>query len=145
MADKLWRIRVTASGYQFLPGEDKQFGALGRSLMGKDCQIMLREEPRQRTINQNRYIHAEVFPKMTAWMGDTDPAQCKLAMLGECFGYEWNDKVNHYLPRRTSTAGLSVQEMCDFIEWAPGWAAAFTEGAVIILLPNESIWDEGPT
>lgn len=141
MADKLWRIRVEEDGYKFLPGESEAFAALAKSLVGEDCQLMLRKEPKQRSLDQNAYIHAEVFPKMAKWMG-CSIEECKLAMLGECFGYEWNELVGRYFPRRPHTSKLKVAEMSEFIEWAPMWAAEFTEGAVIILLPNESIWGD---
>lgn len=140
MADKLYRIRVTDDGYQFLPGEDKEFGQLGRSLMGKDCQIMLREEPKQRSIDQNKYLHAEPFPKVARAM-NVSIDEAKLCMMGERFGWHWNSVVARYMPVKPNTRNMTVKQCVEFIEWAPEWAAQMPEPA-IILLPNESLWDE---
>ena len=141
MADKLWRIRVTEDGYQFLPGEDTQFGDLGRSLMGKDCQIMLREEPRQRSVDQNRYLHAEPFRKLSVSMG-VSVEEAKLCAMGERFGWHWNKVVGRYVPVKPNTRSMSTKDCAEFIEWLPDWALNLPGSGCVILLPNESLWDE---
>jgi hypothetical protein len=106
------------------------------TLVGKAAELILREPKTQRSVDQNRYAHAEPFPKIADHLGYSLP-EVKLALLGECFGYHTID--GRECPIKTSTSALSVSEFSQLIEWMPQWA--WEQFELHIALPQDSDWE----
>ena len=87
---------------------------------------------RQRSLDQNAYLHAGPFPILAEHFGYTIP-EVKLVLMGECWG--WQTLAGHDVPRKPSTSEMSVEECTYFIEWLLPWA--MTEHGVALPLPGE--------
>lgn len=85
-----------------------------------------------RSLAQNAYWHACVFPPIAEHCGYTIP-ETKLVLLGECWG--WHDVGAHQLPIKPSTSELTVEEGTYFTDWVIPWAAEHLN--VRIMLPKE--------
>lgn len=71
---------------------------------------------------------------MAEYMGEEHMATL-YALLGECFGYHWSDKLGREIPNKGSSSALTVEEFSHLIEWCPPWA--LLNHGVNIPLPNE--------
>lgn len=87
---------------------------------------------RQRSLDQNAYLHAIPFPILAEHFGYTIP-EVKLVLMGECWG--WQQIAGHEIPLKPSTSEMSVEECQYFIDWLIPWA--MTEHDVALPLPNE--------
>jgi hypothetical protein len=94
----------------------------------KEGPVVIRiEQPRsKRSLDQNAYWHAAVFPPIADHLGYTIP-ECKLVLMGECWGWKKDEMSGHEIPIKPSTSDMSVEE-------GP-WAK--TELGVSVPLPNE--------
>jgi hypothetical protein len=97
--------------------------------------VLIRRPRRTRTLDQNSYLHAEVFPKIAAYMGD-DIEGAKLVLMGECFGWKQDARFGREIPVKPHTSSMTVEECTYFIEWVIPWAVERCEG-LQILLPGE--------
>lgn len=95
---------------------------------------MVRRPASQRSIDQNAYFHAVPVTLMAEYMGEEHMATL-YALLGECFGYHWSDKLGREIPNKGSSSALTVEEFSHLIEWCPPWA--LLNHGVNIPLPNE--------
>lgn len=108
-----------------------EFAALVKRLDGKEVELTLRRHRRQRSRNQNRYLHAVVIPILAKHCGYDDEEMktaLKLRFL-RCGDSEVNG-----LPRVRSTADLTTAEMAEFIDRIRQLAA---EMGCSIPSPNE--------
>lgn len=104
-----------------------------RTLAGRRIEVILRRERTQRTLDQNKYLHAVPFPLLAEYWGE-DIETAKLLVLGECFG--WHDtRDGHRFPIKPSSSLLTTEEGSHLIEWLPPWA--MTNFGVEIPLPRE--------
>jgi len=112
-----------------------------RSLEGKLVEVVIRRLRSLRSIQQNKYWHAVPVTIMSEYMGE-DHMATHYALLGECFGYHWNEKLYKEIPNRGSSSALTVEDFSHLIEWCPPWA--LHEYSVEIPLPNECEWGAIP-
>ncbi len=111
-----------------------QFQQCIRGLAGKRVELTVRKPKSKRSLDQNAYWHGVAVAIMAEFMGE-DNAATHYAMLGECFGYHWNEKLKKEVPNKGSSSALTVEEFSHLIEWAPRWAS--DSFGVVIPLPNE--------
>lgn len=86
----------------------------------------------KRSLDQNAYWHAAVFPPIAEHCGYTIP-ECKLVLMGECFG--WHTVGGHEIPIQPSTSELTVEQGTYFTDWVIPWAQEHL--GVRVPLPNE--------
>lgn len=86
------------------------------------------------TYRQLKYIHAEPVKKLCQAIGYT-PAQAKLVMLGEHFGW-YRIPSGREIPERASLTELNKQEMTGFIDWCPQFGV---EQQINILPPERDL------
>lgn len=110
-----------------------------RCLAGSNVELIIRREPRQRTLDQNAYIHAVPAPLVADAMGESID-RAKFYMMGECFGWKEDAHTGELIPVIAHTASLDVEQGTYFIEWAPPWALETFGGRVQIPLPGEVEW-----
>lgn len=103
-----------------------------RSLRGRFVEVIVRKQRTQRSLDQNAFLHAVVFPMLGDHFGYTIP-EVKLVLMGECFG--WKSLGAHEIPIQPSTSAMSVEDCTRFIEWVIPWA--MVNHNVSIPLPNE--------
>lgn len=109
---------------------------VARMGVGVSVSVTVEEEKahRSKTWPQVKYWKGHVCPLVAEHCGYTEK-QADLVLLGEKFGYV--DVGDRQLPRITSIADLSIEEMTELIEWALDWVPATLE---IILLPPDKNW-----
>jgi len=90
-----------------------EFVALVQRLEGKEVELTLRRYRRQRSPNQNRYLHGVVIPLLAEHCG-YDAEEMKTALKLR-FLRNADGEVKE-LPRVRSTADLSTAEMTEFID-----------------------------
>jgi hypothetical protein len=106
---------------------------------GKSIDIVVRQHKAKRSLDQNSYLHAEPFPKLAAKWGESVD-RTKLICMAEFWGWEpvTVKGVRAFLPVKSHTSDMTVQECTLFINWLIPWAAQ--EHSVEIALPDE--WRE---
>lgn len=105
-----------------------------RKHAGAGLDIIIREHVRQRSLDQNAYLHAEPFPKLArVWFESVERA--KLICMGEFWGWEPCKVTGQVLPVKAHTSSMTVEECTAFIEWLIPWAN--TEHHADVMLPNE--------
>lgn len=129
--------RVSAGVLRF--DNDQVWRNYAQRLEGRDVEIVVRRPRSQRSLAQNAFWHGVVVPIMADFMGE-DHMSTHYALLGECFGYHQNPKLEKMVPNHGSSSALSVQEFSELIEWAPPWA--MVNFGVRIPLPNECEYEE---
>lgn len=102
--------------------------------VGEEIEVVIRRPKRQRSVDQNAYIHAVPIPMLAEHFGYSIP-EMKLVLMGECWGWQRNPLSGRDVPVKPSTATMTVEECQYFIDWVIPWAAV--EHGVIIPLPNE--------
>lgn len=105
-----------------------------RGLAGKPVEVVVRRARSQRSLDQNNYWWAIPVEIMAEYMGEERSAT-HYALLGECFGYHWNERLKRNVPNKGSSSALTVEEFSQLIEWCPPWALENFD--VRIPLPNE--------
>jgi hypothetical protein len=103
-------------------------------LRGKPVEIEIRKARTKRSLDLNAYWHAVPFPILAAHFGESIPG-IKLALMGECFGWQRDPITGRELPRKPHTSDLTVEEAQFFTDWLIPWA--MTEHGVAIPLPSE--------
>jgi len=90
---------------------------------------------RQRSLDQNAYLHAVPFTLLADHFGDSIEGT-KYDLMGHFWGWQ-PSKIDpsRSVPIRSSTADMSDEECSKFIDWLIPWAAM--EHGVLIPLPNE--------
>jgi hypothetical protein len=96
--------------------------------------IRVGQQKRQRSLDQNAYLHAEPFPTLAKIWGESI-ARTKLICMGEFWGWEPCKVTQCMLPVKAHTSDMSVEECTLFINWLIPWAAE--EHGVEIRLPEE--------
>lgn len=110
-----------------------QWDAYTRRFAGQDVELTIRKRRQQRSLRQNAYWWAVPVPLMADYMGQ-GLEETKLDLLGECFGWQ-ETSLGNKVPRKPSTAALTVEEFSALITWLIPWA--LTEHGVRIPLPDE--------
>ena len=105
-----------------------------RGLIGKPVEVTVKGKRRQRSLDQNSYLHAAVFPPLAEKFGNTID-EVKYALMGECFGWKRDPISGREVPIKPHTSDMTVEEARQFIDWVIPWA--MTEYEVTIYLPNE--------
>lgn len=107
-----------------------------RTFPGMAVDIVVRKHRKQRSLDQNAFLHAEPFPKLAKAWGESI-ARTKLICMGEFWGWEpvTVGKVKVFLPVKAHTSDLTVEECTTFIDWLLPWA--LEEHGVEIVLPEE--------
>jgi hypothetical protein len=108
-------------------------------LAGKDIEVVIRRPRSKRSLAQNAYWHAVPVQIMQEFMGEWHDAT-HYALLGECWGYHFNDLLQRAVPNKGSSSSLTVEEFSRMIEWCPPWA--MTTWQVQIPLPNECDYED---
>ena len=108
-----------------------------RTFAGMTVDILVRKHTRRRSLDQNAYLHAEPFPKLSAAWGESI-TRTKLICMGEFWGWEPCKATRAYLPVKAHTSDMTVEECTTFIDWLIPWAAE--EHGVEIQLPED--WQE---
>ncbi len=105
---------------------------LGR-LSGKRVEVSIRQQRKQRSLDQNAYLHAEPFLKLAAAWGES-VARTKLICMGAFWGWEPCRITGHLLPVKAHTSDMTVAECTTFIDWLIAWA--LTDHGVEVDEPN---------
>lgn len=107
-----------------------------RTYANRHIDVVVRAHTRQRSLDQNAYLHAEPFPKLAQTWGESIE-RTKLICMGEFWGYEpaHVNGIRVLLPVKVHTRDLTVEECTHFIDWLVPWALA--EHGVAIRLPDE--------
>lgn len=112
------------------------FDSLGA---GEELEMTLAPPETSYTLLQLRYIHGEPVKKMCQADGYT-PAQAKLIILGEFFG--WTRLPNgHEVPEKASLTELNRAQMTALIDWLPQFGA---EHNYNILPPEKDLLKRDP-
>lgn len=104
---------------------------------GHQIDVIVRKHKRQRSLDQNAYLHAEPFPKLAAKWGESI-ARTKLICMGAFWGWEpvnVGGNIKVLLPVKAHTSDMTVEECTTFIDWLLPWA--MDEHDVAIRLPDE--------
>ena len=109
-----------------------------RAFVGKPVEVVVRKRRSKRSLEQNAFWWAVPVAIMAEFMGD-DPEPTHYALLGECFGYHWNERLKREVPNKASSSRLTAEEFSQLIEWCPRWA--LEQFGVVIPLPNEADWE----
>lgn len=107
--------------------------AHGRKYAGVSFDIVIKQHEEQRSLDQNAYWHAEVFPKVAEFMGATIE-EAKLVLMGECWG--WHRVAGRDVPVKPRTSSMTIAEGVYFTDWVIPWAVDHCDG-LQIMLPNE--------
>lgn len=128
--------RVTAEGRLELAEDERDRRRLYfQHLVNRDVEIVIQKQRRQRSVDQNAYLHATVFPLLASEFGDSVEG-VKFDLMGEKWG--WTVTAGgHHLPVKSHTSGMTVEECSEFIEWVIPWA--LTTHGIALPLPNEVI------
>ena len=107
-----------------------------RTFDGRVIDVAVREHRRQRSLDQNAYLHAEPFPKLAKAWGESI-ARTKLICMGEFWGWEpvTVGSVRVFLPVKAHTSDMSVEDCTHFIDWLIPWA--MTDHGVDIRVPED--------
>lgn len=97
--------------------------------------LIVRPVARKRSLEQNAYWHAEVFPKIAEYMGE-DIEGAKLVLMGECWGWKRDEKFGRDIPVKPHTSSMTVEEGRYFTDWVIPWAVEHCDG-LQIMLPGE--------
>ena len=105
----------------------------------KDGPVTLKLAPTraQRSLDQNAYMHAVVFPMLAREIGDSVEG-----VKRDCMGEKWgwvDSKIKGYPIPLLTTSQMSVEQCSEFIEWVIPWAMNFH--GVSIPLPHEADLD----
>jgi hypothetical protein len=92
------------------------------------------------TARQLAYIHGEPVKKLCDALGYT-PAQAKLVLLGEFFGW-LKGPTGGVVPAKTSLTELTRHEMSTLIDWCPVFGA---ENGLDIHPPDPELRRSSPT
>jgi hypothetical protein len=101
--------------------------------------LVVRPVQRKRSLEQNAYWHACVFPPIAEWSGD-DIEGTKLSLMGACWGWKVDKLTGHEVPVKPHTSSMTVEEGVYFTDWVIPWAALNCNG-LQIMLPGE--WQAG--
>lgn len=75
----------------------------------------------QRTLDQNAYLHAEPFPKLATFFGQS-VEETKYVLMGEKWGWHRDPITGREIPFKPSTSSMTVEECTEFIDWLIPWA-----------------------
>lgn len=107
-----------------------------RSLRGQYVEIIARKRRTKRSLDQNAYWHAVPFPLLQDALGYDSLEDLKLALMGECWGYQRDKLTGRELPIKAHTSDLTTEEGAQFTDWLIRFGATLPS-PVIIPLPNE--------
>lgn len=131
----IWHGHIDEQGrFGLLEGEKPRRQAYFRTLKGNDVEIIVRKRRRPRSLNMNAYLHAVPFPILADYFGDSIE-EVKRDLMGECFGWRFNEKLGRHTPVKPHTSDMSVEESKFFLDWLIPWA--MTKHGVDIPLPGE--------
>jgi hypothetical protein len=107
-----------------------------RTFPGMTVDVVIRKHRKQRSLDQNSYLHAEPFPKLAKAWGES-VERTKFICMGQFWGWEpcAVKGVRVFLPVKAHTSDMTVEECTTFIDWLLPWA--LEEHGVSILLPDE--------
>lgn len=105
-----------------------------RTFTSRKVDVIVRQHRRQRSLDQNAYLHAEPFPALARKWGESID-RTKLICMGEFWGWEPCKVTRCYLPVKAHTSDMTVEECTLFIDWLLPWA--LTEHGVEIHTPEE--------
>jgi hypothetical protein len=134
MPDPIFTGHVDDSGKVHLDSP-RVFSAYKKRLAGFGIEVVLRKQRTRRSLDQNNYWWAVPVKLMSEFMGE-DLSSTHCSLLGACWGYHLNEKLNREMPNKGSSKALTSDEFSFMIEWAPVWAME-TFG-VQIPLPHEA-------
>lgn len=106
-----------------------------RHLAGSSVEIVVRREPRQRTLDQSAYLHAVPFRLIADHTGDHIEV-VKRNVMRELFGYVQDLETGLVRPWMEHTSSMTAEEATRLIEELPAWACD-TFGGLEIPLPGE--------
>lgn len=139
----IFSVRVFSSGrVELLESERERRAQWIRALAGDDapngrvCEMLLRRQPRQRTSDQNRYLHKVPFELIADHTGHS-LAEVKRLCLAARFGAVGVDERGWPVPVVEHTSSLTVDEGSSLIEFLPAWALDTFQGRLEIPLPHQ--------
>jgi hypothetical protein len=102
--------------------------------IGTTLDLVFREPKSRRSADQNAYLHAVPLRIIAEHLGYTIP-ECKYALMGHCWGWEFNALAGREVPVKPHTSEMSRKDCDYFIDWVIPWAAE--QFGLAIPLPNE--------
>ncbi len=131
----VWHAVVTPAGVlEMAPAERGLRRAYLKCLAGKPVDVVVRVHRKQRSKDQNAYIHAVPIPILAEHFGYTVP-EMKLVLMGECWGWRMDKVSGKEIPINVHTSDMNTDECSQFIEWVIPWAMVNHE--VAIPFPSE--------
>ena len=134
----VWRGTVTKAGFLEPDGiQALERRAYLRTLAGRVVDIIVRPHRRQRSLDQNAWLHGVALPVLAEALGydQHEHALLHYSLLAECYGTAYDARFGRTWPAKTSSQ-LTTKEFSDYMEWLVRWAA--TEHDVRVPLPGES-------
>ena len=119
------------------PSESAQRKAWIAHLVGRDVEVIIRDKRQKRSVDQNSWIWGVAYPLIAETLG-YDKHEIEMlhyALLGECYGTEYDQRFGRELPR-VGSSKLTTKQFSEYMEWLIRWAA--TEHGITIPLPGES-------
>ncbi len=104
-------------------------------LAGHEIELVMRRQPRQRTLDQNNYLHAVPFRLMHEQSGLTVDEVKRLCLAAK-FGTIGTDERGWPIPLIAHTSSLEVEQADDLIEFLPPFSLERFNG-LEIPLPGE--------
>lgn len=106
-----------------------------QALAGHEIELVIRRQPRQRTLDQNNYLHAVPFRMMHEASGMTVDEVKRLCLAAK-FGTVGIDDIGWPIPLIAHTSSLNVEQADSLIEFLPSYSLERFNG-LEIPLPGE--------
>jgi hypothetical protein len=90
------------------------------TLRGQDVEVIVRKKRRQRSTEQNAYIHVAAAFLAEEFGNEID--EMKLILMGEKWGWHRDKATGREVPIKPHTSDMTVEEATEFIDWLPRWA-----------------------
>lgn len=131
----VFHARVLPGGLLVL-NRPKDYAKHVRTFSGQYVEVIVRKRREKRSLDLNAYWHAVPFPLLQEALGYDSVADLKLALMGECWGYQRDRLTGRDLPIKAHTSELTNEEGARFTEWLVRFGATLPS-PVMIPLPNE--------
>lgn len=127
------KVETPGGGVKLL-NEDR-YRDLAKRLRPGLYKMTLEAHVENRSADQNKYLHAEPFPKLMEAFGYDSMEELKRDLMGECWGWTVSPITQQHVPVRPHTSEMNVEECTFFIDWLIPWG---TQRGVLIDPPKKT-------
>lgn len=135
----IWRGLVDGEGVLHLDvGNDRFRAHYGTHFRGRRVEVLIREEGRQRSNDQNAWLWGVAYPVLAEELGyDKDEHEdLHYGLVAKWGGEHYDKRVGAMVPDKRSSK-LTTKEFSEYMEWLVRFAATKC-GGILIPLPNEA-------